>query len=616
MFEHSTESRHNNFQNNNAFGDWQEILGSQARSLGAVAVASEREFLALGGRFQGLWGQARGVTTQSDQMVRVVSGEKITATMTTINNIVSRLGLYLSNLQREMDEISGDFREIISMLENAKAPLVGFGKINKVLRMLGISTKIESSRLGGNAAGFETLANDVARLSVDVVSKSETITGQLNSLEGLIGETLERVRGVEAHQHAQVHATLQRVRESLETLETVNSQRGEAAAVISAISAEMEQNLGEIVTFMQFHDIVRQQLEHVQEAFDELSAAIDRMDDLSQQARHNLAVEIGDICELQMAQLKNSDNELEHAIGTITKSLESISTKGGGLAGEVRKMAGVSDQTDQTFFSTMEKELAGVTTVLAESARENGRLISAMGTVIGTIGEIITFVRDIETIGTEIELIALNAQIKAVRVGSEGAALGVLAEAIQRLSLDTMEQTASVSRPLQAITAVTERLQGRVANDSASIDRDVKGMLDELTISLQEICAVQNEVFELVASIDGTVDSLQGEIVEGIRGIAAHEELSQAIADSLQAAEQVCTASRREFPPPVGQPAAERLKVLAARYTMHSERKVHEVVTRTERGAAAFDKAVPFGGSPAGDQAASADSLGDNVELF
>ena len=277
-------------------------------------------------------GQARGVTTHADQMVQVVTGEKINATTTTINDVVSQLGLYLSNLQREMGEFTGDFQEIISMLETAKTPLVGFGKINKVLRMLGISTKIESSRLGGNAAGFETLANDVTRLSVDVVSKSETITGHLNSLERLIGETLERVHRVEAHQYAQVRSTLQRVQESLGTLEKVNSQRGETAGVISTISVEMEQNLGEIVTFMQFHDIVRQQLEHVQEAFDELGAAIDRVDALSPQAQHSLAVEIGDICELQMAQLKNSDNELEHAVATITKSLASISAKGGGLA--------------------------------------------------------------------------------------------------------------------------------------------------------------------------------------------------------------------------------------------------------------------------------------------
>ena len=119
----------------------------------------------------------------------------------------------------------------------------------------------------------------------------------------------------------------------------------------------------------------------------------------------------------------------------------------------------------------------------------------------------------------------------------------------------------------------------------------MKSRLDKLNLSLQEICAVQHEVFELVASIDGTVDTLQGEIGEGIAGIAAHEELSLAIADSLTAAEQVSAASRRQFPPPVGQPAAERLKALAARYTMHSERKVHDVVAGTEHGAVAGDQA-------------------------
>jgi methyl-accepting chemotaxis protein len=337
---------------------------------------------------------------------------------------------------------------------------------------------------------------------------------------------------------------------------------------------------------------------------------------MSPQAQYDLALEIGDISELQTAQLQNSSDELEHAINTITGSLHAISSKGGALAAEVRKMAGVSDQTDQSFFSTMEKELAGVTNVLAESAQENNRLTTAMGTVIGTIGEIITFVRDIETIGEEIELIALNAQIKAARVGSEGAALGVLAEAIQRLSIDTMEQTAAVSRPLQSITAVTERLQGRVAEDSAAIDHDIQAMLDELTISLQEICDIQNEVFSLVASIDGTVDTLQTEIEAGIAGIAAHEELSRAIADTRQAAEQVSMAARRNFPPPVGQSAAERLKELAARYTMHSERKVHEVITGKGSGGAVHEKLPPIGGTFIGDQASSADGLGDNVELF
>ena len=62
-----------------------------------------------------------------------------------------------------------------------------------------------------------------------------------------------------------------------------------------------------------------------------------------------------------------------------------------------------------------------------------------------TVGEIATFVGDIEKIGEEIKLIALNAQIKSAYTGDEGAALGVLAEAIQRLSIDAIDHTGAVS---------------------------------------------------------------------------------------------------------------------------------------------------------------------------
>lgn len=615
MFERNHEQEHTGADTRHLCREWQEILGRQADELGKVAVASEKEFLSLGSRFQELWGQAQGVSTQAAHMMQVVAGEKTATTTSAITDIVARLGEYLSRLQGDMGQIIDDFQEIIGKLESAKAPLLGFGKINKVLRMIGISTKIESSRLEKSAAGFETLANDVTRLSVEVVIKSETINRQLDGLERVIGETLERVRGVEANQHAKVHTTLKAVRDSLESLETVNRQRGHTVEAVSALSAEMERNLGEIVTFMQFHDIVRQQLEHVQEAFSELGSALEKTAGGPPETLRDLVIEVGDICELQIAQLENSAQELDGAIVTITGSLTAISSKGVSLAGEARKMAGMSDRADESLFTTMENELAGVTNVLTDSAQENERLTNAMNTVIGTIGEIVSFVRDIETIGEEIELIALNAQIKAARTGIDGAGLGVLAEAIQRLSLVTMEQTAAVSHPLQDITTVTGRLQARVAIDSAAMDQDINTMINELTTSLQEISAVHGEVLMLIDSIDGAAVSLQVDIQRSIEDIAAHRELPQAIAATREAADQVVEATRRHVSPPVGQLPAERLKALAARYTMHSERKIHEVVTGTRERGSLQAGSMPHGVTPVSQQETT-EGLWSNVELF
>ena len=60
-----------------------------------------------------------------------------------------------------LDDIDGVSR-IVGELSGIVA---AFAKIVKYLSMLGISTRIESARLGGDGRGFSTLADDVEKLA-------------------------------------------------------------------------------------------------------------------------------------------------------------------------------------------------------------------------------------------------------------------------------------------------------------------------------------------------------------------------------------------------------------------------------------------------------------------
>ena len=81
--------------------------------------------------------------------------------------------------------------------------------------MLGISTKIESARLGQSAAGFDTLASDVGELSVQVNDKAAMILKRKDELARTIEQTLTGVLNSGAQQHDQVMAILARTRASL-----------------------------------------------------------------------------------------------------------------------------------------------------------------------------------------------------------------------------------------------------------------------------------------------------------------------------------------------------------------------------------------------------------------
>jgi methyl-accepting chemotaxis protein len=247
----------------------------------------------------------------------------------------------------------------------------------------------------------------------------------------------------------------------------------------------------------------------------------------------------------------------------------------------------------------MQKDISVVTAALLESSRVNQSLSVAMGAVTDTVGEIACFVGDIEKIGEEIKLIALNAQIKSAYTGEEGAALGVLAEAIQRLSIDAIEHTAAVSGTLQAIIGVTEGLNHGAGCEDSTLESEVCGMVTTLTALVDVLRGVNETLHRSLSRMDGAVTLLSSEIDQVTAGITVHRKVNQVLEGVVRGLGGIVAEARRIAPAQAG---GGNFAELASRYTMNSERKIHQSLIA---GAAAA-QAAPY----------CDDGLGDNVDLF
>jgi methyl-accepting chemotaxis protein len=567
---------------------WSRGLEGMAAELKVVAATTEDEFLAIGGRLQDFYQRGTEITALASEMMGEVAGEQVTQTMDGIANLLDEMGRYVGNARQEIEASSATLGQILTLLEQVAGPLSGFKKVNKVLRMLGISTKIESARLGQSAAGFDTLASDVGDLAVQVNDKAGVILKRKDDLARAIEQTLSGVLNAGAQQHDQVLGILDKTRGSLAALSGINARCSSSMAGISAVSEEVSRSIGEVVMSMQTHDIVRQQIEHVDEALTELKGRL-----ASGTAG---ADEVAWVCELQSAQLRHASQELDGAVQAIIGNLKEVARQQSGLSTETRGMAGIADQTGGSFFSEMQKDITVVTAALLDSSRVNRSLCGAMGTVTDTVGEIASFVGDIEKIGEEIKLIALNAQIKSAYTGEEGAALGVLAEAIQRLSIDAIDHTTVVSRTLHEIITVTQSLNNGVSSDSSDLEAEVRGMVQGLSSLLGVLQSVNETLLRSLTNMDDAVTQLSSDIDRVTSGITVHRKVAQVLEGAVRGLGGVVVEARR-IAPTAGQGA--NLDELASRYTMHSERKIHE--------------SLLDGGQIS---APGPDSFDDNVELF
>ena len=587
---------------------WPGVLREQIDALQNLTTNTEDEFLALGAQFHGFHAQAAEIVGNVQTMMAQVSGQQALDASAQLHDLLGRMGRFLADTEQEASRITGAFSHILSLFSAVDEPLGNFKKINKVLRMLGTATKIESARMGSGAAGFETLANDVAAMSVQVVEKAGTVLEQKRGLTLTLQSALRQISGAEAQQSSTVRETLRQVSRDLLVLDNSNSRCSAAVEMVERMSREMADGISQVVMSMQAHDITRQQIEHVHESLAEVVGQCERPTGDAVAARHVIQ-EAGDICELQAAQLRHAAVEFTGAVQSIIGSLQQVAGGAAGLSGQIGELMGVADEAGSSFLIEMERSLIFVNTTLAECARINLELARIMEQVAAKVGEIAVFVKEIAYIGGEIELIALNAQIKSARAGVEGAALGVLAEAIQRLSAETGELTGATSRVLLQITSATEELCAGVEAEGGSLKHDVSAMVAEVESIMQVLREMNVTLGSTSIAMHRVVDELGDGIRQAVGSISVHDTIRFVAEQVAGVLAGVVAEAQALVPSAVGGSGTDRLQRLADRYTMQSERLVH---ARIAGGSSVVASSTAVG-SPA---SADEDGLGDNVELF
>jgi methyl-accepting chemotaxis protein len=589
---------------------WHTVIEFAQATVQKLAGTTEDEFLQIGSQLQEFYQRSSEITSLANRLVDSVSGEQLQTLIDRLRHMIADMEAYLSSARNQSTVSCGTLERILGLLDQVSEPLEGFQKMTKTLRMLGISTKIESSRLGDMGLGFLTLAQDVEKLSQLVSEKSANILSHRQLLFQMITDNLRVVRSSETQQDMQLGGVLTSTSGNLKELVVVNSRCSSFGSLISSVSGEVSGNISEVVSSMQMHDMTRQQFEHVIEALkrlsDKLSPAAEYVPD--RESYRRLIVEAGDVCELQSAQVRFAASELSGAVKSIMDNLRDVASKQSQMASESHATTGAADSAGGSFMDAISRGMGTVTGVLASCTQSEREMSLTLSKVAATMQEVAGFVTDIEDIGTEIDLIALNSQIKAAHTGTKGAALGVLAEAIKRLSDEAIRQTEQVSQALTQINVSTEHLFRESTLETEQLGARIALMKQETSAILGSLGEMNSELMNLLATLSHLVGLLTEDIERATRAIDVHERVEQMASDVMASLDRIVTTARELEP--ASREFKDNLRHMEERYTMQSERHIHEAIARKRGGGSAVAM------TRTKETVANDSEFGDNVDLF
>jgi hypothetical protein len=200
-------------------------------------------------------------------------------------------------------------------------------------------------------------------------------------------------------------------------------------------------------------------------------------------------------------------------------------------------------------------------------------------------------IREIEV---GIQRISINATIRATHIGTEGEPLNVIAAAMLSLASESNVNTETVAAALDAMAAATDDVSSRSLGTGEWM-AEIRRAIAELHSSSESSSNRVNEIADLGTQLAADI----GPVRSGFSaGRLFHQVVNRARCDlDLIAARSQSRAENVE------------LDNLARRYTMQTQRDIHESVVRGVECVPATPVETPRATGADGD-------LGDNVELF
>jgi hypothetical protein len=573
------------------------VLASLCHSLPVLNAHVAKEFLALAAVLQSTLTHAREISTESHKTIDSTATKRIKEAVAMLKGI-----LFRSQSMSELVEISHSrMVEILRHLNVSRVPLQRLSKMRSHLRTMTVLSRIECERITSDSVDLSSLSRDIDTLGGEVQRHLEGIADDSSRLSELLQKGVRRLDQFEREERQQVtdliHHTQGVLGPMIGRLESTEA----TARDIDEQCMSFHRATGSIVMSLQSEDIARQRIEHVQQALQHAANALDAGGSADACAR---------VVALQSAQLTGTRDLLAESIHSIYEGLVGLGPHISELEERTASLVRQMEQDGHSFVQAIESGLSAVSSVVKQCSASVQAAVSLIDSVLPSVEEMTKRANALEEIEASIRLISLNATITTAHLGSDGAAMAVIAHELHSIAQSSENDIHAV---LGGLTAISGALTQIVNEESAS--GGSKMICDGDEALKKEFAGLAQSVDQwsrnMTSELNGVVklaSALRSELAQGCELAGRADDIPRLFENELPQFDEALRQLGHTRETAAATAAQNGATELLDLYSMQSERKLHAEVFDLQHNHLECVDPPPAQNQPG--------EFGDNIELF
>ncbi len=581
-----------------------ETLGQVIADLDYLNHNTEQDFLRIGGKLAEFIEAVNLISSELTALADPISGDQARRTSQDLTFALDRF-TEMRGRAEEDNSLLGNMRQEAGRL---KQTLGGFEGAVATFHTLGVLTRIETARLGSTGHDFGNLADEMRLAAGSIQTRVKTAVDNGAHLIQPLESVLRHVSALQEAQAQDLPGLIAGAVAGLSSFRDIQNKTHNESARLSAQYDAISGAFKNLIVSIQFHDITRQQVEHVIEALRRLSSESEGENGNIPRDDSGSAA----ILALQSSQLADAGEKFAALIASVEHNLDQIAGHVLEIAGESRTLSGSSEDETNSFFLQMERGCTAILASLNQCAKAQAAIRATSGDLTETIGRMRGPIEEIRTIEIQMRRMAMNARISAFHLGPTGDALGVLAGSVQQLSSECRERSESLVDALGSMSEAATRLSGQDRQVAASARSSQDICLERMRTAVTELHTASERNFAEIAQIVAHCDCLRDNISATRDGASVGALFAESVSRARKMLKEIGAETHSDLSPDGIERWECGLAEFATHYTMQAERDVHEGIARVVAGAAH----VTVRTEEAEVSPKEAEELGENVEFF